>query len=128
MLDSLCFYFIFIYIQRWWRHSGLGQIMNFCRDRLVENVLWNVGMVFEPQYGYCRNISTKIFLLLTVVDDTYDSYGTFDELEKFTNAFQRFDFHASNSYISQRDDLIFTQALILNMLRNSEGTCPIKIS
>ncbi|XP_024026151.1 myrcene synthase, chloroplastic [Morus notabilis] len=84
-------------LYRWWRHSGLGQIMNFCRDRLVENVLWNVGMVFEPQYGYCRKISTKIFLLLTVVDDTYDSYGTLDELEKFTNAFQSWETNAMDA-------------------------------
>lgn len=84
-------------LYKWWRNSGLGKEMKFCRDRLVENVLWNVGMVSEPQYGYCRDISTKIFLLLTVVDDTYDSYGTLDELERFTHAFQSWDINAMDA-------------------------------
>ena len=64
--------------------------MEFARDRLMENFLWTVGVVFEPQFGYCRRMSTKVNALITVIDDIYDVYGTLDELELFTDAVERY--------------------------------------
>ncbi|KAH7538413.1 hypothetical protein FEM48_Zijuj03G0196800 [Ziziphus jujuba var. spinosa] len=61
------------------------------RDRLVENFLWSMEMISEPQFGYCRRMSTRILSLITTIDDIYDLYGTLDELELFTNAVQRWD-------------------------------------
>lgn len=72
-------------------YLGFGQKMNFARNRLVENFLRVVGIAFEPQFEYFRKMSTKLYVLLTVIDDVYDSYGTFDELEQFTKAFVRFE-------------------------------------
>ena len=63
--------------------------MSFVRDRLVENLLWTVGFVFEPQFGYCRRILTRVNSLITTIDDVYDVYGTLDELELFTDAVDR---------------------------------------
>ena len=63
--------------------------MNFARDRLMENFLWTVGMIFEPQYGYCRRMLTKLGTFITIIDDVYDVYGTLDELELFTDAVDR---------------------------------------
>ena len=63
--------------------------MKFARDRLVENFLWTVGEIFEPQYGYYRRMSTKVNTLITIIDDVYDVYGTLDELELFTDAVDR---------------------------------------
>ena len=63
--------------------------MNFARDRLMENFLWTVGMIFEPQYGYCRRMSTKVITFINIIDDIYDVYGTLDELELFTDAVDR---------------------------------------
>ncbi|KAF8409089.1 hypothetical protein HHK36_005162 [Tetracentron sinense] len=78
-------------MSRWWTDLGLGKKLNFARDRLMENFLWTVGMTFEPQFGYCRKMSTKINALLTTIDDIYDVYGTLDELELFTDAVERWD-------------------------------------
>ncbi|KAF8409455.1 hypothetical protein HHK36_005531 [Tetracentron sinense] len=78
-------------MSRWWTDLGLGKELNFARDRLMENFLWTVGMTFEPQFGYCRRMSTKINALLTTIDDIYDVYGTLDELELFTDAVERWD-------------------------------------
>ena len=64
--------------------------MSFTRDRLVENFLWAVGHAFEPQFGYCRKIITKVLALIVTIDDIYDIYGTLDELEIFTDAIDRF--------------------------------------
>lgn len=55
----------------------------------MENFLWSVGMTFEPQFGYCRRMSTRNLSLITTIDDIYDVYGTMEELELFTNAVER---------------------------------------
>ena len=55
----------------------------------MENFLWTVGVIFEPQYGYCRRMLTKVNTLITIIDDVYDVYGTMDELELFTDVVDR---------------------------------------
>nr|WBW04437.1 terpene synthase [Ficus microcarpa] len=82
------------HVSRWWRGTGLGEKLDFARDRVMENFMWTVGVAFEPQFGKFRRISTKIYLLLTVIDDIYDVYGTLDELELFTDAVERWDINA----------------------------------
>lgn len=56
----------------------------------MEGFLWAVGFTPNPQFGYCRKISTKLSVLLTTIDDIYDVYGTLDELELFTDIVDRF--------------------------------------
>ena len=60
--------------------------LNFARDRLMDNFFWTVGVIFEPEFGYCRYMSTRVNALITTIDDVYDVYGTLDELELFTDA------------------------------------------
>ncbi|WKA02034.1 hypothetical protein VitviT2T_020275 [Vitis vinifera] len=78
----------------WWRSTRLPEKSSFARDRLVENFLWAVGFIFEPQFGYCRRMLTKLISLITTIDDVYDVYGTLDELELFTDAVDRWDTNA----------------------------------
>ncbi|KAK0577874.1 hypothetical protein LWI29_001613 [Acer saccharum] len=76
-------------LSSWWEHSGLGEKLGFARNRLVASFLWAMGTAFEPQFGYCRSIITKSIVLITVIDDVYDVYGTLEELELFTDAVDR---------------------------------------
>ena len=41
----------------------------FGRDRIVENYLWSVGQIHEPQFQYYRRMSTRISQLTTSLDD-----------------------------------------------------------
>jgi (-)-alpha-terpineol synthase len=65
------------------------------------NFLWTVGFTFQPQFGYCRRMLTKINVLITIIDDIYDVYGTMDELELFTDAVERFVYINGNIYYPQ---------------------------
>uniref|UniRef100_F6I6K2 Terpene synthase metal-binding domain-containing protein n=1 Tax=Vitis vinifera TaxID=29760 RepID=F6I6K2_VITVI len=82
------------HMSSWWRSTRLGEKLNFARDRLMESFLWTVGVIFEPQYEYCRRMSTKVNTLVTIIDDVYEVYGTLDELELFTDAVDRWDINA----------------------------------
>ncbi|XP_034703599.1 (-)-alpha-terpineol synthase-like [Vitis riparia] len=82
------------YASRWWRSTRLGEKLSFARDRLMENFLWTVGVIFEPQFGYCRRMLTKVNAMITTIDDVYDVYGTLEELELFTDAVDRWDINA----------------------------------
>ncbi|KAF3445380.1 hypothetical protein FNV43_RR10556 [Rhamnella rubrinervis] len=82
------------YAFRWWRDSQLGEKLSYARDRMMVSFLWTVGVTFEPELGYCRRMSAIANALITVVDDTYDVYGSLEELEVFTHAVERWDVNA----------------------------------
>ena len=75
--------------------TGLGEKLDFVRDRPMVYFLWTVGVIFEPQFGNCRRMLTKLNSLITTIDDVYDVHGTLDELELFTDAIVRFVQHPS---------------------------------
>ncbi|KAJ9535900.1 hypothetical protein OSB04_un000941 [Centaurea solstitialis] len=76
-------------ICKWWKGLDVPNKYFYARDRIVESYFWILGLYFEPQYASSRIFLTKLFGLLTVIDDTYDAYGVYEELELFTEAIQR---------------------------------------
>ena len=76
---------------RWWKELDFATKLPFARDRLVEGSFWILGVYFEPQYVRARRILTKTISMTSIIDDIYDAYGTFEELELFTEAIERFD-------------------------------------
>ena len=64
--------------------------LDFVRDRLMEVYFWALGMAPDPQLSDCRKAVTKVFGLVTIIDDVYDVYGTLDELQLFTDAIERY--------------------------------------
>ncbi|XP_057485970.1 (-)-alpha-terpineol synthase-like isoform X1 [Actinidia eriantha] len=79
------------HMSRWWNNTGLAQKLSFARDRLMENFLWTIGTDFKPQMSYLRKDITIVLAYINIIDDVYDVYGTLDELERFTNAVERWD-------------------------------------
>nr|BBC44639.1 valerianol synthase (inactive) [Camellia hiemalis] len=82
------------HIFRWWKELDLISKVPYARDRAVECFFWSTCAYYEPQHSVGRAVLTKIMLLLSVTDDTYDAYGTYDEVKLYTNAVQRWDVSA----------------------------------
>ncbi|XP_021725964.1 (-)-germacrene D synthase-like [Chenopodium quinoa] len=78
-------------LTRWWRSLDLEKKLPFARHRLVEVYFWILGVYYEPKYSYARMLLTKLFKIISIVDDIYDAYGTVEELEPFTEAIRRWD-------------------------------------
>ncbi|XP_052177104.1 probable terpene synthase 9 [Diospyros lotus] len=81
---------------KWWLGTGLNAKLSFTRDRLMENYLWAMGIIFEPKFSKCRIGLTKFICILTAIDDMYDIYGSLDELQLFTDAVNRWDGKATD--------------------------------
>nr|ADR71055.1 Tps2-1 [Clausena lansium]QCQ77669.1 alpha-santalene synthase [Yarrowia lipolytica] len=77
---------------RWWRDFDFLKKLPYIRDRVVELYFWIlVGVSYQPKFSTGRIFLSKIICLETLVDDTFDAYGTFDELAIFTEAVTRWD-------------------------------------
>ncbi|KAK1437051.1 hypothetical protein QVD17_02836 [Tagetes erecta] len=76
-------------LSRWWKHLDVSKNLPYARDRMVECYFWALGVYFEPKYSQSRIFLTKVISMATVLDDTYDVYGTYKELNIFTEAIQR---------------------------------------
>ncbi|KAF6138046.1 hypothetical protein GIB67_042951 [Kingdonia uniflora] len=66
--------------QRWWMNHEFMKNLPYVPDTAVELYFWTLGPYFEPQYLAARVIETKFTCLISVLDNTYDAYGTFEEL------------------------------------------------
>nr|XP_043637014.1 R-linalool synthase QH1, chloroplastic-like [Erigeron canadensis] len=79
---------------RWWKNTKWEKNLSFARDRLVESLLWTTGITDRPCFSFARRTLTKVIVLITIIDDIYDVYGTLDELEQFSDATRRWDINA----------------------------------
>ncbi|KAL8246164.1 hypothetical protein R6Q59_007380 [Mikania micrantha] len=78
-------------VNRWWEQLGLCSKLDFIRDRHVECFLWTVGLLPEVAYSSSRIELAKAIAVLLVIDDVYDTYGSYDDLVLFTEAIERWD-------------------------------------
>ncbi|KAM7486326.1 hypothetical protein LguiA_002335 [Lonicera macranthoides] len=83
-------------IMRWWKDLNVAEKLPFARDRMVEGYFWILGVYFEPRYYLARRILTKVISLASIIDDSYDVYGTTEELILFTDAIQRWDINSAS--------------------------------
>nr|UNI81648.1 terpene synthase 5 [Stevia rebaudiana] len=76
-------------VSKWWKDIDVQKNMPYARDRIVECYFWAFGIYSEPKYSLARVFLAKIIQMATVVDDTFDAYGTYEELQIFTEAVER---------------------------------------
>ncbi|GMJ02858.1 terpene synthase 03 [Hibiscus trionum] len=79
----------------WWKDLNFKERYPFARDRLIENYVWAMGATPPaPQFSKSRRNLAKFASLAAVTDDICDTYGTLDEVEKYTDAVNRWDLKA----------------------------------
>ncbi|KAI3513625.1 hypothetical protein L1887_20961 [Cichorium endivia] len=76
-------------LSKWWKAYDVVNNLPYARNRLVECYFWAQGVYFEPKYSRSRFFLAKVLAVLTILDDTYDAYGTYEELVILTEAFER---------------------------------------
>ena len=80
---------VITYFRRW-TGSDLAKKLHYARDRIVDVYLWACGVQPKPRYALSRIMIAKYTKMVSLADDTYDTYATLDELDAFTDAFERF--------------------------------------
>ncbi|KAL3323727.1 hypothetical protein AABB24_038069 [Solanum stoloniferum] len=78
-------------VSTWWKDLDFVTTLPYARDRVVECYFWTLGVYFEPQYSQARVMLAKTIAIISIVDDTFDSYGIVKELNTYTDAIQRWD-------------------------------------
>ncbi|MED6167492.1 hypothetical protein PIB30_003463 [Stylosanthes scabra] len=84
-------------ITKWWKSSEFVKKVPYIRDRVVEAYFWPLAMSYDPKHSTARILAGKFMGIISLLDDTYDAYGTIEELELFTEAFKRWDIRPINS-------------------------------
>ncbi|KAF8775212.1 hypothetical protein HU200_004612 [Digitaria exilis] len=72
----------------WWRDLYGEVKLTYARDRIVEPYFYNFG-VFHEENSHLRIIVTKVFVLLGLIDDTYDVHATLEDCQMLDEAIQR---------------------------------------
>ncbi|KAJ4850570.1 hypothetical protein Tsubulata_030040, partial [Turnera subulata] len=78
-------------LSKWRIKMDLTRKLPFARDRMIENYYWALAAYPDPEHDFCRIAFTKWASIACILDDMHDAYGTFDELQKFTNTIERWD-------------------------------------
>ncbi|MED6167491.1 hypothetical protein PIB30_003462 [Stylosanthes scabra] len=78
-------------ITKWWKRSDFATKVFYARDRVVEAYFWPFAMSSDPKHSTQRRKVGKLVTCTSFLDDTYDVYGTIEELELFKMAIQRMD-------------------------------------
>ncbi|KAF8089988.1 hypothetical protein N665_0493s0043 [Sinapis alba] len=76
-------------VTRWYDEMEIKSKVPYTRHRAAEAYLWSLGAYFEPQYSQARVKTAIALIIFTMLDDTYDAYGTVEELEIFTDAIEK---------------------------------------
>ncbi|XP_015936377.3 (-)-germacrene D synthase-like [Arachis duranensis] len=76
---------------KWWEKLEFSKKVPYARERITELYFWPFAMNSEPKYTTFRAVMAKVCQWMTILDDTYDVYGTIEELELLTQAIQRWD-------------------------------------
>ncbi|XP_074281379.1 valerianol synthase TPS8-like [Silene latifolia] len=92
---------------KWWHNLDFKTKLPYARQRSVECHFWAIAMYFEPQYSEARMLLIRVLLVISILDDTYDAYATFDEIQQLTQAFERWDLNAMSQFPKEYMKLVF---------------------
>nr|XP_025669295.1 (-)-germacrene D synthase-like [Arachis hypogaea] len=76
---------------KWWEKLEFSKKVPYARERIAGLYFFPFAMNSEPKYTTFRRVVAKVIQWVTIFDDTYDVYGTIEELELLTQAIHRWD-------------------------------------
>ncbi|XVE74266.1 hypothetical protein DITRI_Ditri12bG0002800 [Diplodiscus trichospermus] len=79
------------HVARFWKDCNFSSELCYARERYVEVYTWINIMNSEPRYTRWRLLLTETLTLISILDDTFDAYGTPQELQRFINALKRWE-------------------------------------
>ncbi|KAF5199286.1 Valencene synthase, partial [Thalictrum thalictroides] len=98
-------------VQSWWKRMNIRSKLQYdVRDRVVEAYAIINNIYFEPKFSQARIHLAKLWVIITLIDDTYDVFGNIDELKQLCDAFQRWDANCTN-HLSDAMKLVFLEVL-----------------
>ncbi|KAF5756971.1 putative lyase [Helianthus annuus] len=112
-------------VSKWWKDMQSQVKTSYVRDRAGECYVWILAIYLEPYYSQARIITTKVILLLVVLDDTYDAYATIEEMRVLTQAINRWDITAMSQlpeYIKPYYKFVLNQYAEWNKQVPQQGT------
>nr|QIB02636.1 terpene synthase [Taiwania cryptomerioides] len=77
-------------VSKWWNETSVKQL-NFFRHRHVEYYFAYACGLYEHEFSLTRVGYAKLGVMITVIDDIFDTYGTIDELIHFKIALINWD-------------------------------------
>nr|UXF47968.1 terpene synthase 4 [Daphne genkwa] len=83
-------------VSRWWKDFDFPNKLPYARDRIAEGYYWIMGAHHEPKFSLSRKFLTEAIAVISLIDDTYDVYGSLEEVTLFTKAVERWDIEAIN--------------------------------
>jgi len=79
-------------LTQWWKDLS-GEIgLDYVRDRIVECYFWSYSVHYEQANARARVILAKLFMLTSLLDDTYDVHATLEEARELNKAIERWDY------------------------------------
>ncbi|KAK8605752.1 hypothetical protein V6N13_102524 [Hibiscus sabdariffa] len=81
-------------IARFWEDHKFSSELPYARERYVEAYTWANSVYYEPCFTLWRIILTKIVVLVSILDDSFDAYGTPQELQRLIDALKRWEIDA----------------------------------
>lgn len=112
-------------ITEWWKHIYDHIGLSYIRDRVVESYTWAYVIYYESCFELPRIIIAKMMLLITILDDTYDTHGTIEDCRKLNEAVQRWD-ESAISLLPEYLKKFYIE--LLRTFKNIEGEMPIDIN
>ncbi|KAG2558178.1 tau-cadinol synthase-like [Panicum virgatum] len=78
-------------VSQWWKDLSAYIELDYIRDRLIEGYFYSYNVYHEQEHARARIILTKIFVLWTLLDDTFDTHANLEECQKLHQAIERWD-------------------------------------
>ena len=66
--------------------------LTYIRDRMVECYFYSITVFHGEENSIARIILAKMYVLLVLLDDTFDVRATFEESQMLDEALQRYDY------------------------------------